>query len=60
MSKLLEHSATLKKTASWVVVDLATGQPVLETFSKSVADKVNTAKYRVVPIGVWLGSLGIR
>jgi hypothetical protein len=41
-------------TASWVIVDRATGSAVLETFRASVAAKVNTERYEVVPILDWL------
>ncbi len=33
----------------WVIRDKETGTPVMETFDESVASKVNTAKYEVVP-----------
>ncbi len=33
----------------WVVRDKETGTPVMETFDESVASKVNTVKYEVVP-----------
>lgn len=45
------------KTASWVVVRIATGEAVLETYSQRVADAVNRERYRVVPILEWLQSL---
>lgn len=43
--------------ASWVIVEIATGKAVLETYQASVAAKVNTAKYRAVPIQQYLASL---
>ena len=42
------------RTASWIIVNRATGQVVFETFQLSVAGKVNTDKYEVVPILEWL------
>ena len=45
------------QTASWVVVSKATGEAVLETFSRRVANAINLERYRVVPIGEWLGGL---
>jgi hypothetical protein len=42
------------RTASWVIVDKATGRAVFETFRASIADKVNTTRYEVVPILEWL------
>ena len=46
-------------TASWVVVCRATGNPVLETFSRKVAEAVNQERYRVVSILEWLGRLNV-
>lgn len=48
------------KTASWVIVSLETGKPVMETFSLKTARRVNTEKYRVVPILEWLVDLNRR
>lgn len=42
------------RTASWVIVDKATGRAVFETFRASIAAKVNAAKYEAVPILEWL------
>jgi len=53
----MEHSNTLDRVASWVIVNIATGQPVFETFIASVAGKINMNKYKAVPIGKWLASL---
>lgn len=39
----LEHHC-----GSWIVVSRATGKPVLETFSKTVADAINTQRYEVL------------
>lgn len=36
--------------ASWVIRNKETGEPIMETFQKSVADKANKEKYEVVPI----------
>ncbi len=41
-------------TASWVIVSKATGKPVMETFKRSTMERVNTERYRVVPIMEWL------
>lgn len=38
-----------KESDSWIIRNKETGEPVKETFQKSVADKVNTDKYEVVP-----------
>ncbi len=40
---------------SWVVVRRATGKSVLETFSRSVAERINQAAYEVVTAAEWLG-----
>jgi hypothetical protein len=42
--------ADVPKAASWVVRNKETGEPIMETFQKSVADKANKEKYEVVPI----------
>ena len=47
-------------TTSWVIVSRETGAAVFETFYRSTADKVNTAKYAVVPIGEYLVDLNRR
>ncbi len=36
-------------TASWVVVSKATGEAVLETFSRAVANRVDRGRYDVLP-----------
>jgi hypothetical protein len=43
--------------ASWVIVDNATGQAVMETFKASTAVRVNAAKYTAVPIEQYLMDL---
>lgn len=45
------------KTASWVIVNIATGQPVFETFNENTANAVNARLYKAVPILEWLQSL---
>lgn len=45
------------KTSSWVIVEIATGKAVLETFNPKIADAINPDKYRAVPIIEWLASL---
>jgi hypothetical protein len=47
-------------TTSWVIVSKATGKPVMETFTKRVADAANRNFYDVLPIGLWLASLNRR
>lgn len=45
------------KTASWVIVDIATGEAVMETYSARVVQILNTDKYKAVPILEWLQSI---
>lgn len=42
------------KSRSWVVVDKRTGEAVMETFSRRIADMINETKFEVVPILEWL------
>ena len=45
----LEHHC-----GSWIVVSRVTGKPVLETFSKAVAEAVNQEGYEVLTALQWL------
>jgi len=45
------------KPASWVIVNIATGFAVFETFNENTAKAVNTRLYRAVPILEYLQSL---
>lgn len=45
------------KTASWVIVNIATNQAVFETFNENTARAVNPRLYKAVPILEWLQSL---
>lgn len=40
-----------------MIVNKKTGEIVFETWQKSVTQKINTEKYKVVPIKEWLSSL---
>ena len=42
---------------SWVIVNKETNELIMETWQKSVIQKVNTKKYKVVPIKEWLCGL---
>lgn len=42
---------------SWVIVHKETQKAVLETFSKKIADSINTELYDVVPILDYLVSI---
>lgn len=39
---------------SWVVISRATGRPVLETFERRTAERINQAAYEVVTAAQWL------
>lgn len=43
--------------ASYVIVDLQTGQAVFETFNRKTAERINTEKFKAVPILEYLVSL---
>jgi hypothetical protein len=43
-----------RTSASWVFVERATGKAVMETFNPKLVAKLNTEKYRAVPIGEYL------
>jgi len=45
------------KTASWVIVENATGNAIFETFNPAIADKINRDKYSAVPILQYLQAL---
>ena len=42
---------------SWAIINKQTKEVVLETWQKSVTQKVNTEKYKVLSIKEWLSSL---
>lgn len=44
-------------TTSWVIINKSNGEVIMETFQKSVTEKVNTEKYKVVPILEYLVSI---
>lgn len=39
---------------SWIVVDRATGRPVLETYNRATASAINQARYEVLTAYAWL------
>jgi hypothetical protein len=47
-------TATNRAPSSWVVIRRADGVAVLETYQRSVVDKVNRGPYRVETIGAYL------
>jgi hypothetical protein len=42
---------------SWIIVDRRTGEAVMETFSRRIADMINLEKFEVVPVLDWLQRL---
>lgn len=42
--------SSLMRTASWVIVNKATGVAVFETYSENTAKAVNDKLYKAVPI----------
>ena len=46
-----------RKATSWVAVSKETGEAVREIQLQSIAEKVNTDKYDVIPVGKYLASL---
>ncbi len=46
----MRHPRLLPGASSWVIVNRRTGQAVRETFEKTLADRVNRARYEVLPI----------
>lgn len=42
------------QTASWVIVERATGQPVMETFRADWVARLKTDRFEAVPILEWL------
>jgi hypothetical protein len=49
--------STLRDTASWVIVDRRTGRPFMETFNRSVVDRLNRDNFEAVPILQYLQNL---
>lgn len=47
-------------TASWVIIEAATGQAILEAFDKRIADAVNKPKYEALPVLTYLQLLNER
>lgn len=42
---------------SWVIRNRETGEVLFETWSRSIVEALNTAKYEAVPIQEYLGAL---
>ena len=48
------------KTASWVIINKATGFAIFETFNENTAKAINIRLYKAVPILEYLQSLNNR
>ena len=55
--KCAEHTNSLSKTASWVIVRKSNGAAIFETFEKRTAEAINLNVYDVVPILQYLQGL---
>jgi len=51
------RNPTMKKSASWVIVNKETGEPVLETYNEKMLSKLNTEKYEAIPALKYLVAL---
>jgi hypothetical protein len=51
---------TLTQSHSWVIVEIATGAVIFETYNPKVAAAINTRKYRAVPILEYLQNFNRR
>jgi hypothetical protein len=49
--------SSLLRIASWVIVDKITNKAIFETFSESIASKINVEKYQAVPVLEYLQNL---
>lgn len=53
-------TSSLYRTASWVIRETATGRVIFETYSPTVAQAINTARYEAVPILAYLQELNAK
>ena len=49
--------SSLLKTASWVIVNKETRAAIFETFQEAITLKLNTEKYKAVPVLQYLQQL---
>lgn len=47
----------MEVATSYVIIEIATGSAVLETFSEKIAQAINTNKYKAVPILEYLQAI---
>ena len=45
---------------SWVIVEIATGRAIFETYNRSLADRINRKKYQALPALDYLQKLNER
>lgn len=45
------------KAASWIIVELSTGNAVCELYTKTTVEKINNQKYKAVPVMEYLQSI---
>lgn len=57
ISETLVLSTARHGFASAVIVERKTSRVICETFNQRVIDALNTARYKAVPIGEYLGNL---
>lgn len=48
------------RSPSWVVVEKSTSKVVIETFSKTLVEQLNTEKYLAVPIMEYLQNVNMK
>ena len=48
---------TLNTDHSWVVIETATNQAIMETWQPSILAKINRERYHAMPITEWLAFL---
>ena len=51
------RTLSLARPASWVIVNKHTNKAVFETYQESTIHKLNTSKYKAIPILNYLQSL---
>jgi hypothetical protein len=54
---MIRNEPSLNKTASWVIVDKATGKAVLEIWNEEWLKLLKTDKYQAIPVQEYLGGL---
>lgn len=55
--RMMKHTLSLSRTASWVIRETATKRVICETFEPEHVAKLNVARYEAVPILDYLRGL---